>query len=333
MSAARAARRVVTLPLALGWHLLVLVGSPLGLTGAAVLGVVTRSSRPVRTVLLLTAHTLIELRALARVAALRRPGRPATEGQWDDLVRWVLVRGYAAVRRILGVRVVLEGGSAAPADVRAADGLVVLARHCGPGDSLLVAWLLVVHYGLSLRIVLKSLLRVDPAIDLAGDALPFCFVGHRHGAARRGVEQLAAGLRPGQALLLFPEGGNFSRRRWAEAVRRLSSAGELLRARWARRNTHTLPPHAGGTAAALLAAPRSSVLLLAHSGLGPGGGGRAWWRLPVGTDLLVRTLLVPPTEIARDEDAVAGWLDDAWARVDTWVDGHAQLASVARTAG
>jgi len=199
----------------------------------------------------------------------------------------------------------------------------VLARHCGPGDSLLIAWLLVVHYGLRLRVVLKSLLRVVPVIDLAGDALPFVFVGTRGPDARTGIADLTRTLERSDGLLLFPEGQNFSRRRWGEALRKLAASGERLRLRRLRDNTKTLPPHAGGVAAALSAAPQACVLLLAHTGLAGDGGGRPWWRLPLHEDLTIRTMLVPATDVPRNPGRTSPWLDEKWTEIDNWVERHA----------
>ena len=334
MSASSAGRRAVTVPLAVGWHLLVLATAPLTLAAAAAVGLVTRSTRPVRSMALIVAYAGVELGALVQLSRLRRAarGRPAgdrlTEAQGHALVRWVVEAAYGAVRHVLGVEARLEDGSAAPEDVAACDGVIVLARHCGPGDTLLIAWLLVVHYRLRLRIVLKSLLRLVPMIDLAGDLLPFSFVGRKRGANGLGIARLASGLDAGQALLLFPEGGNFSRKRWAAAIGRLVASNERRRARLLRRNKHTLPPHLGGVSAALQAAPDAAVLLLAHSGLGDAGHERPWWRLPIRQQLVVRTLLVPPERVPRDQAAIREWLDEAWTRVDTWVDSYTALSAL-----
>ena len=58
------------------------------------------------------------------------------------------------------------------------------------------------------------------------------------------------------------------------------------------------------------------------------GRDRPWWRLPMHQQLAVRTMLVPSAQVPRDEDAVREFLDDAWSRVDTWVEGHADLATL-----
>ena len=47
--------------------------------------------------------------------------------------------------------------------------------------------------------------------------------------------------------------------------------------------------------------------------------GRPWWWLPVHSELLVRTELVPADQVPREHRELKPWLDRRWARVDTWV--------------
>ena len=82
----------------------------------------------------------------------------------DRLMRDFLVTAYTAVRRILGVEVVLDSASATPEEIPREEPLIVLSR---PGDSVLVAWLLTFEYRLRVRIVLKAVLRCEPVLDFA----------------------------------------------------------------------------------------------------------------------------------------------------------------------
>jgi 1-acyl-sn-glycerol-3-phosphate acyltransferase len=323
MSNARAARRLLTIPPLVALHVLFVVTTPMTLLAAAIVSAALRSSRPLRSVALVVTYSTLELVTLLRIVRLR--ARDADANAWQRLMRSVATSGEATLRRVLGIRTEIEPGSASTDDVSAADGIVVLARHAGPGDTLLIGWLLIVHYRLRLQIVLKRILRIIPAIDLAGDELPFCFVGARTRAARAGIARLAQGLARGDALLLFPEGGNFSHKRWRRGFDALARSGALERLHRLRGNEHTLPPRVGGVVAAVTAAPQASVLLIAHSGLGPGGRARPWWRLPVRHRVVVRTLLVPPHDVPREPDEVSTWLDEMWTRVDTWVESHAAL--------
>lgn len=311
MSVAAAARRAVTVPTVVLTETLLLVTAPLSLAVAALVAAVTRSSRPLRSTALVLAYALLELITLWRVLRGVR--------SWTDLLHQVLHRAYRVLERVLDVHVVLEDGSVPPERLRRTSGLIVLARHCGPGDSLFIAWLLVAHHHLQLRIVLTALLRIEPLVDMAGDHLPLCFVGRDRQRARRRVGALAATMTSGDALLLFPEGGNFSRPRWRRAVLELSASGAFRAARRARHRTHTLPPRRGGALAALKAAPAADVLLLAHSGLADDGRNRPWWRVPTHRTLLVRTVLAPAATVPRNQEGLTAWLDTAWAGIDSWV--------------
>lgn len=319
-------RRALVVPAVLGVEVAVLALAPLLLAAAAVAALAGRSSRPLRTTLLVIRFASVEAALLPRL--LGRLDDP------DALVRQTLQRGHDAMCRILDVRLEIEDGSVRPQELDPTRPLVVLARHCGPGDSLFIAWLLAVHYRRRIHVVLKRTLRLEPTLDLASDHLPLCFVRGGDGRGCTAVGELAGRLAGGDALLLFPEGGNFSRPRWRRAVRALAREGHFGAARRALRRPHTLPPRLGGTAAALAAAPDADVLLLAHSGLGSAGGERPWWRLPVHHVLAVRTLLVPAARVPRTQEAIAPWLDDAWGQVDTWVDSRVQLeGAVAPPAG
>lgn len=302
-------------PLVVLLDLVVLAITVPGLLVALVVSAIARSSRSVRSVLLVAAYAVTELSLLPRVVFRR-----VTD--WQAFLGEVLDRTYRILRSVLDVRVELEAGSATPAQVATGNPLIVLARHCGPGDSLFVAWLLTGHYGLRLGVVLTSELRAEPLVDIAGDHLPLCFVSRRKSGTRQRVGELAGALTAGDALLLFPEGGNFSWARWRRAVDSLVTTGRYRAARLARGHTHTLPPHHGGAGAALAGAPAADVLLLTHSGFTSDGRDRPWWRVPVHRTLLVRTAVVPAAEVPREDAALTTWLETTWSTVDNWVAGH-----------
>ena len=127
-------RRAVTVPLTTVLMACVLVSAPLLLAISAVVGLATDSSRPIRTVAVTVAYAAIELRTLAHLLRGQRDG--------DQLVSDFLDTAYTVVRRILDVEVVLDTDSAAPELIPRDDPVIVMSRHCGPGDSVLVAWLL-----------------------------------------------------------------------------------------------------------------------------------------------------------------------------------------------
>jgi 1-acyl-sn-glycerol-3-phosphate acyltransferase len=305
-------RRVVTVPLVTALMVGVLVWGPLLLTVAGLVGLATRSSRPVRTVALAMAYAAIELRTLV--------GLLCGERDCDRLMRDFVGMAYAAVRRILGVEVVLDPSSVTPNEIPCHAPLIVLSRHCGPGDTVLVAWLLTVEYRLQVRIVLKAILRCEPVLDFAEQLGCLCFLA-RGGRARHQIYDLAASLAGGQAMLLFPEGANFTWPRWRTAIAELRSTGQIRAASRALRQSHTLPPHTGGATAALIGAPSANVLVLTHNGFCPDGRARPWWQLPIDRQLLVRTVLVPAAQLPQP-DRISPWLERTWTQVDAWVAGH-----------
>ncbi len=308
-------RRALTVPAVAMLEVLLLITAPLLLLVAAIASAGTGSTRAFRSTALVLAYAAIELSTLNR---LRR-------GVDDPnlLLREVLTRAYRTVRRILDVRVELEAGSATREQLSTSQGLVVLARHCGPGDSLFIAWLLVVQYQLRLHVVLKCVLRLEPTLDLAGDRLPLCFVGPNRRRARGCIHTLAGSMSTGDALLLFPEGGNFSRPRWRAAVAALT-ARSAYAAQRARERTYTLPPHLGGVLAALTGAPTADVLVLAHTGFARDGRDRPWSHLPVHRALVIRTALAPAVTVPREAAALSTWLDTTWSEIDAWVQRHVE---------
>jgi 1-acyl-sn-glycerol-3-phosphate acyltransferase len=307
-----APRRLVSVPLATVVSVCMLVFSPSLLAASALVALVTQSSRPARTVALAMAYAFIELRTLVKLAVGDVDG--------DRLMRDFLTGVYAAARKILDVEVVLDSLSASPESVPRHEPVIVLSRHCGPGDSVLVAWLLTFRYRLQVRIVLKAILRYEPVLDFAGQRGCLCFLA-RGDRARQQIHDLAASLAGGQALLLFPEGANFTWGRWHTAIGELRKTGRIRAAGRALRRSYTLPPRAGGAAAAVSGAPSANVLVLSHSGFCPDGRARPWWQLPIHRQLLVRTTLVSAAELPQP-DELSPWLERIWTQVDAWVAGH-----------
>jgi 1-acyl-sn-glycerol-3-phosphate acyltransferase len=307
-----APRRLATVPLATAISLCLLIVSPLLLAGSALVAVATRSSRPARTVGLLMAYAFIELRTLVRLAVGDVDG--------DRLVREFLAAAYGAARKLLDVEVVLDPSSASPESLPRDQPVIVLSRHCGPGDTVLVAWLLMFRYWLQVHIVLKAVLRYEPVLDFAGQRGWLCFLA-RGDRARQQIHNLAASLTGGQALLLFPEGANFTWPRWHSAIAELRNTGRIRAAARALRRSYTLPPRTGGAIAAVRGAPSANVLVLTHNGFCPDGRARPWWQLPIHRQLLVRTTLISAAQLP-EPDQLSPWMERTWTKVDAWVAGH-----------
>jgi 1-acyl-sn-glycerol-3-phosphate acyltransferase len=306
----------------------------------AVGGIVVYPLTPRRRVLRVASfalhYCLIELAAMTALAFLwlRRavPGRRRirSERDWtaahENLLAWALGRVLSAGRRCLGFRIVVVGSSDMTT-LSGTDPVLVLARHGGPGDSFALVHLLLTRYHRGVRIVLKDILQIDPLIDLLLNRLGCCFLSSPTGDGGDLTERLAdmtRDLGPGDALLLFPEGANWTPNRRQRAIRRLQREHKSEAARGAALMTNVLPPRPGGVFACLDARPGLDVVVVAHAGLDRVVRPRqAWDQLPLTTPMKVRawpTADVPPGH----EDRLA-WLTLEWAVVDQWVDAfHAE---------
>src|SRR3954467_6353220 len=104
------------------------------------------------------------------------------------------------------------------------------------------------------RMGAQDLLQLDPAIDVLLNRIPNRFIDPNPGSHGADVEQeiasLAAGLTDTDALLIFPEGGNFTDRRRAKAIERLRGHGLEGMAHRAEQMATVLAPKPGGLFAA-----------------------------------------------------------------------------------
>ncbi len=243
------------------------------------------------------------------------------------VMRWFLDLMYRTAQRTCGLRVEVT----APPDAKAAAGrpLIVLSRHAGPGDSLLLVHHLLTVCARRPRVVMKATLQLDPSLDVLANRLPNAFV-HRHrpgtvAGPRHHTEQirrLAAGLDARGALVIFPEGGNWTPLRWRWAIERLRRRGLDNLAERAVAMPNVLPPRAGGAIAALAACPTADVIFVAHTGLDRLASVRDLWRsLAADQTARARWWRVPAAEVPRaaGREAQVSWLYDWWQRVDAWI--------------
>ncbi|MFE9424701.1 hypothetical protein ACFYNO_17215 [Kitasatospora sp. NPDC006697] len=287
-----------------------------------------RRARAVRLAAFLLLYLLVDACGLvaACVIGLRRPPVRAELDQ-RLLVRLlgVLHRGGA---RLFRLRLRVDPDPATRCGGGTGRPLLVLARHAGLGDSFLLVEQLAGQAGYRPRIVLKRLLRLDPCLDVLLGRSPACFVPPEHAdrtlTAQR-IGELAAGLGAGEALVLFPEGGKFTERRRARAIRSLRRNGERERAERAGRHPHVLPPRTAGALAALAAAPGADVVFAAHTGLDAMDSVRATWRaLPLARPVRARWWRVPAHRVPAEPAAREAWLLAQWDRVDAWIAAERQ---------
>jgi 1-acyl-sn-glycerol-3-phosphate acyltransferase len=246
------------------------------------------------------------------------------------VMRWYLDVIYRAARRTCGLSVEVE----VPPDAAAIEGrpLIVLSRHAGPGDSLLLVHHLLATCGRRPRVVMKSALQLDPSLDVAANRLPNAFVQRHAGRTTEAIRRLAAGLDPRSALLLFPEGGNWTPLRWGRAIARLRSQGRDDLAERAVVMPRLLAPRVGGVAAAITACPSADVIFVAHTGLDGMVSVRDVWRSLSGdVTARARWWRVPAAEVPRGagREAQVDWLYDWWQRLNAWIE-SASAASCER---
>ncbi|MGH2858530.1 MAG: 1-acyl-sn-glycerol-3-phosphate acyltransferase [Solirubrobacteraceae bacterium] len=322
-------RRPLTITAWVVASVLLLAFSPVLLGVAAVIGAIT--GRPLPTILarLLISYCAYELGTLIACGLLwvLALGGLMIERPRIQALHWALVRSCARAaarrcRRLLSIDVTREDSGAAVAALRSERPLLMLSRHAGPGDTVLLLDALMSEWDRRPSIVFKRALVIDPCIDLVAHRLPQAIVdaGDEAGAARR-IEQLAGSLRPRGIIVLFPEGGNFSVERRRRAIRRLTRKGHRAAAARARQMRHVVAPHPSGVRAALAGNPDLPVVFAAHTGLGLAAQpGELWREPPLGRTLRTRMWLVTPQEVPSAEAELAEWLNDWWARIDRWID-------------
>lgn len=239
------------------------------------------------------------------------------------LLSWFVGGIAASVQRTLDIEIADDPESGPAADaLHRNEPLIVLSRHAGPGDTILLIDRLLSEFGRLPSVVFKETILLDPSVDLIAYRLPQAALdADDPQECETRIARTAAALGPRGVLLIFPEGGNFSRERRRAALRSLVRHGKLAAARAGERMEHVLPPRPAGTAVALRANPEAGVVFAAHTGLGLAAYPREIWRkLPVGRTLYTRMWLVPSSEIPSDEEEVARWLNDWWSRIDGWIE-------------
>jgi len=276
----------------------------------------------------------LEVVALVAAAVLwvlsgfgRRLDTPAFQAAHYTVLRLVLDVLMRMAQRLFALQLVTDGESWSPMDdgVPGSTGaMVVLSRHAGPGDSFLLVQTLMNRDHLRRpRIVLKDVLQLDPLIDVYLNRTPHHFVSGGPSAGIRSeqaIADLTRGLGEQDALLIFPEGANFTPQRRRRAIERLRNRGLRTAARRAEAMRRVLPPRPGGVVAALTAAPHADVVFVAHTGLEHLITVRDVWRgLPMDKTLHLRWWFVPAADVPREEAQLTEWLYRWWETIDDWI--------------
>lgn len=250
----------------------------------------------------------------------------------DALLTRFLGALLAVAGRLFGFRLEVDEPDRHPEDLLRVDHeepVIVLARHAGPGASFALVHLLLSRYRRHVKVVLKEQLRLDPAVDLLLTRTGCTWVGSARGQAAR-VGAAAAGLQPRDALLLFPEGADWTPVRHLRAVARLHAKGLVREAQRALAMPHVLPPRPAGTVAALRAAPHADVLVFTHTGHDALLDVRsAWQALPLLEPLRMAWWRAVGTELPdADADEVNAWLQQTWVDIEAWVSEQTDLSGL-----
>ena len=319
-------RRAAVAPVVVALDLLLLLLSPLLLLVAALLSPLFGGARPLRAVLIVVAFAARHLEAVLSLLGLwvrsgfgRRLGTDAMQAAHYEAMRRFVAGVYRAIVKMARVEVTTEESRAAY-DALSAGGrpVVFLSRHAGEGDTLLVVYELLCRHGRRPRVVLHEALRLDPLIDILGSRLPNRFVDPRGGDTEGEIAAMARGLDERAAIVIFPEGANFTEARRQRGIDRLQERGHERQADLARAMHHVSAPRPGGALAAIDAAPGADVVVMGHVGF-PTGVGDVWRRLPERQTIEVKLWHAPAEAIPAGHDERIDWLFERWRELDDWV--------------
>lgn len=327
----RFARRVVIAPAMVVATLFALTSAPVwALVALLVSPLMPGKLRPLRFLWLIAVYLVAEsIGILACLVLWVASGFGILKSQGYEerhyrLLEWVVRFIYRNAVRTLKISVEIEQvdeHDTSPIDSHRP--LLVFCRHAGPGDSFLLLHEVIVRLRRRPRIVLKDLLQLDPMLDIILNRLPNEFVGPARGSSKSlvdSINMLAENMDARDALVLFPEGGNYTPARRVRAIERLRGLGHHDEAKTAESMTRVLPPRPGGALAAIAANPQTDILLIAHTGLEHMSGPADLWRgLPMDTPVKAAWWLEREEDVPSDPDAQVDWLFEKWRRIDSWI--------------
>ncbi len=274
-------RRIVIWPLPVILVVLYLATVPLLLIIALVLSYLLPGKlRALRSLGLVTVYLMTEAAAIVVAFVLWlasgfgwRIRSPRFLTAHYAVLRWIVRMLVAAGSRLFSLDIQVDGQPLVaddhdPSTIEVP--LIVLSRHAGPADSLLLLHEIMSWKGRRPRLVAKDLLQLDPALDIYLNRLPNRFISPNPAPGAGAVEaiaELAQGMTNADAFVIFPEGGNFTEKRRLKAIDRLRSGGHEVAADRAEQMRNVLPPRPAGTQAALAAAPSADAVFVAHTGL------------------------------------------------------------------
>lgn len=322
----KAVRRLLLAPIVALVEAALLVVAPALLLLAVLASPLFGGWRPLRMLVIVLVFAMRHLGATIACLLLwvaggfgRGAGSDRMQRAHYDVMRWFVSGVYRAIVRLARVEVTMTESAGAEAALSAGGPLLLLSRHAGEGDTLLVIHELLCRHGRDPRVVMHEALRLDPLIDVLGERLPNRFVDPRGGDTEKEIAAMARELGDSAALVIFPEGANFSAQRRLRGIDRLDRGGHAQEAEWARAMRHVSAPRPGGTLAAIDAAPHADVVVMAHHGF-PTGLREVWRLLPERQAIEIRLWHEPASAIPAEHDAQIDWLFGWWRKLDAWVD-------------
>ena len=287
--------------------------------------------RVLRIVWFLFLYLLVEAAALTMMLSLwiisgfgLKIQSPAFIDAHYALMGWLMRRIVASAKFTFRLNIVREGSERSSVGPRPGRRpIMVLSRHAGPGDSILLMDALANSFKRQPRIVLKEFLQWDPMMDVMLSRIPSAFVAggrEERDQLLAKIEEMASTMDDNDAFVIFPEGANYTEKRAKRSIEKLRQMGRPDLAERAEELKNTLPPRSTGVKTALAVAPENTdVFFVGHAGLEtfvtPGD---IWRGIPVDTNVAARVWRVPAEEIPppeRQED----WLFDIWAEIDAWI--------------
>ena len=327
-------RRLVIAPLLVVGMTVALLAMPIWVLAAFIVSrLVPGRWRILRISWFLFLYLLVEVAALLALFALWvgsgfgwKIRTPESLRRHYRVLGWMLRRVIRSALVTFKLTVVADGPRLTTVGPEGRRPVLVLSRHAGPGDSMLLMDGLVNEYRRNPRIVLKEFMQWDPGVDVILNRLPTAFVP----VGRKGGEQLLESisaltrdLGSDDAFVIFPEGANYTETRHARAIHKLREIGRPDLAERAEQLRKTLPPRATGVKAAVAAAPSNSdVVFVGHAGLEafvtPGD---IWRAIPMDTHIAVR-LWHFRADVIPGQDGLETWLYDVWAEIDQWINSN-----------
>lgn len=305
---------------------LALVLLPIWLVSSALVSMNIRAvARPLRLFCFAYVYALVEVAGLAAATVQWLLASAGTRLHTERGQR----RNYALLGSCLTVMLTagehffrLEIESEASSTPSPQGPLIMISRHAGPGDSFLLVHRLILGFDRRPRLVLKEALQWDPLLDVILNRSPNVFTtpGEPTAHVVERIARTAASLRSGDALLIFPEGGNFTEYRRSQVIRRLHDSGHTAAARRAEDLERLLAPRVTGLHAALVAQPAAAVAVVAHTGLDElNTVPQLWEAVPVRKTLVVSWQYFDAASVPRDPVELHDWLGYQWQLMDTWV--------------